>query len=74
MHGLMPIIQHLKKISDLSKKKKEDLWRIVGLLEEATAAVTRRIKTSVIPDAEDRPCLDPKFGMQTLHSKCPVTL
>jgi hypothetical protein len=20
------------------------------------------------------PCLDPKFGIQTLHSKCPVTL
>jgi len=28
----------------------EDLWRI---LEEATAAVTGRITTSVIPDAED---------------------
>jgi len=48
---------------------KEDLWRIVGLLEEATAAVTRRIKTSVIPDAEDRLFLMGRVAalLQVLH-------
>jgi hypothetical protein len=48
---------------------KEDLWRIVGLLEEATAAVTRRIKTSVIPDAEDRLFLMGRLAalLQVLH-------